>query len=79
MKKNEIMHESVYPVSGPEFTHLSLSPLSCFEFMISVNTLDETETVPEFGQCVYPSTNSVAPGNLKQFPLETLLMGTLGI
>lgn len=73
------MWESVYAVSGPEFTHLSLSLLFYFEFMINVNRSDERETFSKFTKCVYPSMEGGVPRNIKQFALETLSVGTYGI
>lgn len=63
-----------------EFTHLSLSPVSCFEFMSSIATLVEIETVSRLGKWWHLSINGVTSGrDSKQLPLESPVIGTLGI
>lgn len=46
----------------PEFTHLSLSLVSCFEFTSRIATMDSIETISRFGKGLYSSTDGVTAG-----------------
>lgn len=47
---------------APEFTHLSLSLVSCFEFTSRIATMDSIETISRFGKGLYSSTDGVTAG-----------------